>query len=70
MKITVTSEASQKNFKKIRGTTKTKIFSLTDSSGSDSSGESEIIAQLKQKFHIVEGGRGGVKFSDILRIIA
>jgi hypothetical protein len=35
--------------KKVKGATKRKIFNLTDSSESNSSGEGEIIAQLKEK---------------------
>jgi hypothetical protein len=31
---------------------KRNIFSLTDFSGSNSSGEGEMMAQLKEKFHI------------------
>jgi hypothetical protein len=39
---------------------KRKIFNLTDSSGSDSSSEGEMIAQLKEKFHIT--GKKSEKF--------
>jgi hypothetical protein len=40
----------KENFKK--GAVKRKTFNLTDSSGSNNSGQGEMIAQLKGKFHI------------------
>jgi hypothetical protein len=54
----VTSEVSKGKIKKIKGAVKI-IFNLTYSSGSDSSGEGEMIAQLKEKFRIT--GRNSVK---------
>jgi hypothetical protein len=36
---------------KLKETTKRKMFSLTDVSSSNSSGEGEVIAQLVGKFH-------------------
>jgi hypothetical protein len=42
----------KEKFKKVKGAVKRKIFNSTDSSGSDSSGEDEMIVQLKEKFHI------------------
>lgn len=39
-----------------------KKFNLRDTSGSDSSDEDEMIAQLKEKFHII--GRKGEKCSN------
>jgi hypothetical protein len=41
----------RKIFKKIKGARKI-IFSLKDFSDSDSAGEDEMIAQLKEKFHV------------------
>jgi hypothetical protein len=49
-------------FKKVKGAMKRKIFNLTDSSGNDSSGEGELIAWLKEKFHIT--GKKGWKGSN------
>jgi hypothetical protein len=43
-----------RKFKKDKEAVKRKISNLTDSSGSDSSGEGEMIAQLEEKFHIIE----------------
>jgi hypothetical protein len=37
-------------FKKVKRAVKRKIFNLTDSSGSYSSGEGEMIAQLRKNF--------------------
>jgi hypothetical protein len=42
----------KEKFKKVKGAVKRKIFNLTNSTGNDSSGEGEMIAQLKEKFHI------------------
>jgi hypothetical protein len=42
---------SREKFKKDKEAMKTKIFYLTDSSGSKSSGEDEMMAQLKEKCH-------------------
>jgi hypothetical protein len=46
--------------KKVKVAMKIKVFSLTDASGSDSSGEGEMIAQLKEKFYIT--GKKNEKF--------
>jgi hypothetical protein len=45
----------KEKFKKIKGTMKRNVFSLTDSSGRDNSDESEVIVQLKETFHIAGG---------------
>jgi hypothetical protein len=42
----------QEKFKKIKGAMKITVLNLTDSSGISRSGESEMIAQLKEKFRI------------------
>jgi hypothetical protein len=42
----------KEKLKKVKEAMKGKIFKLTYSSGSKSSGEGKIIAQLKEKFHI------------------
>jgi hypothetical protein len=42
----------KEEFRKVKGAVKRKIFNLTASSGSIISGEGEMIAQLKEKFHI------------------
>jgi uncharacterized protein YxjI len=49
----------KEKFKKIKGAMKRDTFSLTDSSGMDSSDEGKVIAQLKEKFHIA--GKMGKK---------
>jgi hypothetical protein len=41
----------KEKFKKVKGAMKRKIFNFTDSNGRDSSGEGEMIAQLKEKFN-------------------
>jgi hypothetical protein len=43
----------KEKFKKVKGAVKRKIFNLTNSTGNDSSGEGEMIEQLKEKFHIL-----------------
>jgi hypothetical protein len=53
----------KQKLKKIKGAMKREIFSLTDSSGRDSSEDSEVIAQLKEKFHIAEKMSKKVKIS-------
>jgi hypothetical protein len=45
-------KCAKEKFKKSEGAVKGEKFNLTDSSGSDSSGEGEMIAQLKEKFHV------------------
>jgi hypothetical protein len=52
-----TKKLSQANYLKeefteVKGEVKRKIFNSRDSSGSNISGEGEMIAQLKEKFHI------------------
>jgi hypothetical protein len=42
----------KEKFKNVKGAMKRKTFNLTDSSDRDSSGEGEMIAQLKENFHI------------------
>jgi hypothetical protein len=44
----------KQNFKKVKRAVKREISNLTDSSCNDSSSEGEMIAQLKEKFHLTE----------------
>jgi hypothetical protein len=53
----------KEKFKKIKGARNRRIFHSTDSSGSDSSGEGEMIAHLKETFHITGKKREMSKFS-------
>jgi hypothetical protein len=42
----------KEKLKKVKVAVKRKMFNLTDSCGSDSSGDDKMIAQVKEKFHI------------------
>jgi hypothetical protein len=46
----------KEKFNKITTAMKRKTFNLTDFSGRDNSGRSEMIGKLKKKFHIIGKG--------------